>query len=167
MVANLNASRDALIAALEGVSEDVARRSPGSGKWSVLECVEHVAVVEAYLLHEIVNARRSEAPMINIVREAVILERGLDRTRRVTAPEAATPRNRFATLSGALEHFQAKRAETIEFVENYTDDPRAMLAQHPLIGTANTYEILLIMAIHPHRHAQQIREILETLKTST
>jgi hypothetical protein len=33
------------------------------------------------------------------------------------------------------------------------------MATHPLLGPANGYEILLLMAVHPHRHAKQIDEI--------
>jgi len=39
-------------------------------------------------------------------------------------------------------------------------------AHHPLIGDVNCYETLLIMAIHPHRHAPQIQEIRDALATA-
>jgi hypothetical protein len=40
------------------------------------------------------------------------------------------------------------------------------MAHHPLLGPANCYEILLIIAIHPHRHVQQIREIHEVVSAT-
>src|SRR5262245_3367842 len=160
ILANLKSGPRALLEALTDITEDVAKQSPGPGRWSVLECVEHVAAAEDYLFHQISTAKPSEIPQVNIAREAAIVERGLDRTRRIRAPEVARPQNRFTTLKDALQHFQATREKTIQFVENCLDDTRAMIASHPLIGPANTYEILLIMAVHPHRHAEQIREIV-------
>jgi len=163
MLANLESGRQALIEAVSGVTEDVALRRPGPGKWSVLECVEHLAVAEAYLLAQVEGATRSEAPVVNAAREKAIVQRGLDRTKRVEAPDAAKPTGRFSTLKDARDHFDATRARTLKFVENCGEDLRARLAHHPLIGTVNCYENLLIMAVHPHRHTKQIQEILETV----
>jgi len=162
ILSNLRSGSAVLAEVLANVSEDAARRSPGTGRWSVLECVEHVALAEEYLFNQISNAKRSEVPMINIAREAAILERGANRKRRVESPAEARPRNRFATLEEAFAHFQSTRSKTIQFVENCLDDPRSMLAHHPLIGTVNNYEMLLMMALHPHRHADQIREVFST-----
>jgi uncharacterized damage-inducible protein DinB len=162
VLAILQSGREVLAEVLSNVSEETARRSPGAGRWSILECMEHVALAEEYLLAQVCNAKRSDIPMVNIAREAAIAERGMNRTRRVEAPDSAKPRNRFATLKEAFDHFQATRSKTIQFVEDCLDDPRSMIAQHPILGTANNYEMLLIMAVHPHRHAGQIREILNT-----
>jgi hypothetical protein len=95
------------------------------------------------------------------------MEGGLDRTMRVEAPEVVKPRNRFATVNAALDHFDVSRAKTIQFVKDYLDDPRSMLARHPHFGVVNNYEMLLMMAVHPHRHAAQVREIVEELKSRT
>src|SRR5262249_45636440 len=138
---NLRAGQEAFVASLANIPEDLATRVPGPGKWSILECVEHVAVAEDYLFHQISNAKRSEVPMLNIAREAAILDRGTDRTRKVQSPEVAQPRGRFATVTDALGSFQATRRRTIQFVEDCLDDPRTMMAHHPLIGTVNNYEL--------------------------
>jgi uncharacterized damage-inducible protein DinB len=148
---------------LANVDEETARRRPGEGRWSVIECVEHIALAEEHMLDQLCSAKRSETPMVNIAREAAILERGASRKRRVEAPDSAKPRNRFATLKEAQDYFEATRRKTIQFVEDCLDDPRSMLAQHPILGTLNNYEMLLMMAVHPHRHVGQIREILSPL----
>lgn len=163
MLASLETGQQAVIGVLSGVTEDVARRSPGPGRWSVLECMEHLAVAEAYLLAQVEGAARSETPVVNLAREKAIVERGRDRTKRIEAPDAAKPTGRFATLKEAADHFGASRARTLKFVESCEGDLRARLAHHPLIGTVNCYENLLIMAAHPLRHTQQIREILDVV----
>jgi len=160
IIENLKSGPEALAEVLAGVSEETARRSPGTGRWSILECTEHVALAEEYLLAQLRGAKPSEAPMVNIAREEAILERGVNRKRRIEAPDSAKPRNRFSTLKQAHDHFLATRSETIQFVEDCLEDPRSMIAEHPILGTVNNYEMLLMMAVHPHRHAEQIREIL-------
>jgi hypothetical protein len=49
-------------------------------------------------------------------------------------------------------------------VEGFSDDLRFWLTDHPLIpGPVNCYEILLMMSVHPVRHAEQIAEIRAAL----
>jgi hypothetical protein len=97
--------------------------------------------------------------MLSQQRETLIRERGLDRTRPVESPEVARPTGRFPTLAEAIQHFIVARNRTIGFVENSSEDLRRKITTHPLIGTVNCYETLLMIAAHPHLHAEQIQEI--------
>ena len=150
-----------MLAETAGLNEDLAVRAPEHGRWSVLECVEHLVLVEDYLLAQIISAQNnasqpSDAPVGSRMRENSILKRGADRSRALEAPEVARPTGRFPTLAEAIEAFVKSRDQTIH----------SRTAHHPLIGPVNCYETLLIMAIHPHRHAQQIREIRDTVSAA-
>jgi len=156
----LKTGRDALREALAGVDEQVAARKPGPGSWSILECVEHLAVSEQFLVSKLTSAKRSDSSHENRRREAIIAERGLDRTRPVESPEEGPPGNRFRSLREALSVFDSVRAETVAFVEGSSGDLRFRITDHPLIpGPVNCYEMLLILAVHPARHAKQIADI--------
>ena len=168
LLESLESGREALLAELAGLTEDQAARAPEPGRWSVRECVEHLVLAEDYLFAQIISAQNnaskpSETPVGSRAREARILKRGADRSSRVEAPEVARPTGRFTTLAEALNTFLNSHNQTIRYVQACDDDPRARTAQHPLIGPVNCYEVLLIIAIHPHRHAQQIREIRAAL----
>jgi hypothetical protein len=148
-----NALRDA------GVDEQLAARKPSSGGWSILDSVEHLAVSEQFLFSRLTTACRSDRSHENPSRETMIVNRGLDRSRSVPAPEAVVPAGRFESVRDAISAFDSARARTIQFVEAFTDDFRCCVTDHPLIsGPVNLYEILLMVAIHPVRHARQIRE---------
>ena len=127
----------------------------------MLECVEHLAVSEDYLFSQIQASYPVETPAINREREERIAAVGLDRTRKIQAPKEGQPSGRFATLADAVVHFSATRRRTIEFVTATQEDLRCRLTSHPLIGTANCYEMLLMIAVHPFRHAKQIQEITD------
>jgi len=159
LLADLKSGRQALLDVLSGVTEDVAARIPPPGKWSILECVEHLAVSEDYLFSQITASHPSAVPMVNEKREALIVARGLDRTRTVSSPEVGRPTGRFYTLAEAVQSFLANRERTIRFVQNCGEDLRSKLTSHPIIGSVNCYETLLMIAVHPHRHAKQIEEI--------
>jgi hypothetical protein len=164
LLQKLTEGRDVFLKATDGMADELARRSPAPGKWSVLDCIEHVNLAEDYMFAQIAAAQRSDTPIVNPQRETAIQERGLDRTRRVPAPREARPTGRFLRLQDARQHFLNSRQQTIQFVEGSDADLRAMPARHPLIGQVNCYEMLLIIAVHPFRHAQQIEEIRNELR---
>jgi hypothetical protein len=160
LLESLETGRDALTAAVAGLADDLATKPPAPGRWSVLECVEHLCLVEDYLFVQIATSTPSETPVGSRLRENNILKRGADRTRALEAPEVARPSGRFPTLAEALRAFAFSRDRTIAYVQNVVEDPRMRTAHHPLIGDVNCYETLLIMAVHPHRHVAQIREAI-------
>ena len=144
-LADLVSGRRVLLDAVSGVTEESARRVPAPGRWSVLECVEHVAVSEDYLFGQIAASQVSEVPMINKQRESLIMAAGLDRAKKIQSPDVGQPAGRFSTLGTAVEHFRATRRRTMQFVETCSEDLRCKITAHP------------------HRHAKQIEEIKEQL----
>ena len=163
LLGSLRSGQSALLETLAGVTEEAAARLPGPGKWSILQCVEHLAATESILFERVQAATHAGEPVVNTRREALIQARGADRRRPIQAPEAAVPAGRFSTLADAIREFVAHRRRTIDFVENATGDLRCDLTTHPIIGQVNCYEMLLMMAMHPQRHAKQIQEILAEL----
>ena len=164
MLAALVNGRQALVDALEGVTERMAALEPAPGRWSIRQCVEHVAIVEGFLLGRIESSTKADTPMVDPRREARIRERGADRTRPIQVPPEGVPDGRFATVAEALRHFLDTRARTIAFVENTADDLRARITSHPLVPVVSCYETLLMIAAHPERHARQIAETRAALE---
>jgi uncharacterized damage-inducible protein DinB len=159
ILVSLEKGSTALLNALHGVTEELAVRIPGPGRWSILQCAEHVAVAEDHLFSLITASKRSDTPLINEQREVLIATHGPDRSTRRESPEDAKPTGRFFTLSEAVQHFLASRERTIQFVNRNKEDLRSRITTHPLMGTINCHEVLLLMVVHPARHAKQIEEI--------
>ncbi len=161
--AELERGRREFLDSMNGLAEDAAGKAPGPGKWSALECVEHVTRAEEYLLSLFTSARRLETTVGSPEREARILALGLDRTKRIQSSEPGRPTGRFTTLAEALTGFAAAREQTMRAIDECGEDMRLKTAIHPIAGPVNCHELLLIMAVHPRRHAQQIAEIRAAL----
>jgi uncharacterized damage-inducible protein DinB len=159
ILASLKKGSTALLNALNGVTDEQAVRAHGPGRWFILQCAEHVAVAEQHLFSLITASKRSETPLINEQREVLIATHGPNRTTRRESPKDAKPTGRFSTLSEAVQHFLAGRERTIQFVNENKEDLRSRITTHPLMGTVNCHEVLLLMAVHPARHAKQIEEV--------
>ncbi len=163
----LQTGRDALSGALSGVDDAMAARKPAVGGWSILDCVEHVAVTERYLLTRLEASTVADQPFEKWRREAKIAGLASDRTRRIEAPGQAHPHGRYATLQEALAAFHITRAEVVRWVQNCAGDLRCMMTDHMLIeGPVTCAEMLIMIAAHPARHAQQIGEIRAKLASS-
>lgn len=154
----------ALDRVLRNINDETAQRRPRQDAWSVMECVEHITLTEAALLVRLKEAKPADGPREDRIREARFQELALNRQRRIEAPERVVSQGLCRTVPEALGQFQAQRAETLHFVDGFPGDLHSWLTIHPLITRpVNCYEMLLLMAMHPRRHAQQIAQIREQL----
>jgi hypothetical protein len=159
ILAMLDEGRVALTAAVAGVTEETARRIPAPGRWSILGCVEHIVITEDYFFSQISKATPSQTPLNNPEREAKMLARGTDRSRRIESPPEGHPTGAFPSLADALSHFLASRNRTMEFVRANQEDLRGKVTWHPILKGANCQEMLLSIGLHVLRHVKQIEEI--------
>ncbi len=147
-----------MAAELEGISNEDARRESAPEAWSVLDCVEHVAVVESALFRLISTASTAAEPGRE-AREDRFLRHIQKRSRKFQAPEELRPRGRFPTLADALQSFTERRERTVGYIEKAGDDLRGRMTTHPVAGEITCRECLALLIGHPLRHLDQIREI--------
>jgi hypothetical protein len=155
---NLEDSRRKVHEAAMAVSEERAKVCPEAGRWSVLQCTEHVVTVEERFLGRLESAQRTDALRIDKDREAALGMRMEDRSGRRPAPNAVIPMGRFSTVTEALAAFDAVRARTVKIAQEKGADLYYLAAEHPVFGTLNGVELLVIIAGHARRHAEQMRE---------
>ncbi len=163
IVQTLENGRQEFLETVIGLSEADAQARPQPGRWSVLDCIEHVSTVEEVFLGRIENAPRQGAPEINRQHEADLASRVKDRSNRVEAPEFVRPSGRYRSMADALEAFQAVRQRTIRFAEQNSADLYSFAGAHPRFGPLNGIEFLVMMNSHVLRHAAQIRELRAAL----
>jgi len=159
MVQCLEESQADFLEAVSGVTEAEAKAHPQAGRWSVLECVEHVVTVEERFFGRLEKAPREGAPPGNKEHEAELQTRVTNRSNRAEAPEPVRPMGRFASLAEATEAFKTARARTIGFAEIEGHEAYSRAESHPRFGPLNGAELLIIIAGHARRHAGQIREL--------
>ena len=144
------------LGSLKSVSEEDALFSPGEGCWNILQVAEHVAVAERQMLTAWTKlAAPGSSPR---EKDRVILASLGDRSKRNPAPERSVPSGRFASLRDAEAAFLATREQTLATLAE-CDELRDRVLDHPLAGQVDGYQLFLIMALHPLRHAYQVEEI--------
>ncbi|HLH44338.1 MAG TPA: DinB family protein [Bryobacteraceae bacterium] len=159
----LEKSQQEFQAACAAFTEEQARIQPEPGRWSALECVEHVVVAEELFLGRLEAAPRLESPRMDKQKEAELAIRVVNRANRAEAPERSRPAGRFASLAQAMQRFHQARARTIGFAEQRAADLYWLSVEHPRFGSLNGAEYMMIIAGHAQRHAAQITEVKSAL----
>jgi DinB superfamily len=160
----LNRTRQVLLDAVQGVTEDQARWKPAPDRWSILEYVEHLAISDDELVQMIERSLKTpaqpETEEQRHAREQKIREtpvpRGANR-----APETLQPHARFASLADAVAAFLAARERTLEYARTTEADLRSHFTNHTVLGPLDGYQWLNGNAHHVETHSAHIREIRE------
>ncbi len=163
LLRRLQASHDNYLFVVKALAEEAASFRVSPESWSILECAEHVAVAERQMLAlwtKLAQPGKANAALDMTIQEAIT-----DRSRRQVAPERARPSGRYESLAEAIRHFSAHREETIAYLQNSDEDLRGKVVTHPLFGILDGFQLMLVMAGHPERHAAQIEE-MERLRQS-
>jgi len=167
LASNLTEERDLLLkalaegeqrylAALEPIGEPIASLRPNDTSWSILECAEHVATAEGQMLR--MWQKMAVPGTTSREKDELIRENIKSRNRKSQAPDPSRPKGRFATLAEAREKFVANRRVTVQALHEMNEDLRTKTVPHPLAGMVDGYQLFLIMALHPARHAEQVEE---------
>jgi len=157
MLGRLRISARRFVKALRDLSEEEAGIRAAPNAWSIREVAEHVALAEKGMLAALMNGTPSQAAP-DLGKDAAIASVLPDRTKKQQAPERSRPTGQ-ASLDVAAADFEAGRTRTIGYVEQTAIDLRQVSVKHPLLGTLDGYQLLLVMVLHPERHILQIDEI--------
>ncbi len=159
----MKATRDDAVNATKGLSEAQVNFKATPEKWSVKECMYHIAAAEKLLWSMFEGTMKAPAnpekrSEIKVTDEKVVtmIE---DRTTKAQAPEPIQPKNTgFNSLTEAVEDFKNSRGNHIKYLKNSTEDLRNHVVQMPF-GYIDCYQFLLFMAAHSNRHTQQMNEV--------
>jgi len=157
----LEETRDGVVAAVSGLSDAQWQFKAGPDRWSIAECLEHIALAEDFLFMNVTqNVMKGGpgAPDRDFAKtDAAVLAMIPDRSHKAQAPPQLVPTGRW-TPQETLKHFLASREKTIEFMKT---EPglRAHAVDSPMGQQLDAYQWLLFIGAHSKRHTEQIDEV--------
>ena len=162
----LKNSQQNLHQSLSGLSAEQATYKPDINRWSIVQCVEHIALVEKGIFRAVVAGmtvspnpeKRSDIRLLDID----VIKSVRSRAMALPSPAPFVPTGRFPDLDTALKAFDEQRAAAINFVQTVQDDLRTHYFEHFVLGTLDVYQAVLLMASHVERHRKQIDEVKAT-----
>lgn len=162
LLEQLEQSKQAMLASIEGVSPEQWTFKPAPNVWSVQECAEHIVLAESYIFGGAQQVLKTPAvarpERSNEQVDHAIVAGVQDRSKKATAPEPLVPGRKFATPEDAAKAFAEARGKTIAYVKSTDDDLRTHVGDGPA-GKMDAYQFLLLLSAHSARHTAQIREV--------
>jgi uncharacterized damage-inducible protein DinB len=149
--------------AVKGLNEAQLTFKPAADKWSIEECVKHIAAAETNLwtmVEESLNQPANPEKRAGIkFTDEQLINAVEDRSHKSSTFAALEPANSpYKTLDEALKAFKTNRGKLIDFVKSTQDDLRNHVSVTP-IGTYDAYQFILLISAHSNRHTQQIHEV--------
>lgn len=160
----LKETHQALEQAVSGLSAAQLDFKPAADKWSIKECVYHLALSENNLwawIDGVIKApanpeKRSEIKM----KDEAVMAGLADRTNKVKTMEPFEPKNaKWNTTGEALSALKAARDAHADYMKTTADDLRNHVAPQTPLGAMDAYQLVLFMSAHTTRHTKQIEEI--------
>ena len=149
--------------AIKGLSQAQLDYKPAPDRWSVKECVYHIAVSEKNLWAMLEKSMKEPAAPekkkdVKVTDEQVVkmIE---DRTNKVKTFPAFEPQNTgYKTIDDAMNDFKINRAAHIKYIKATSEDLRNHFVEMPF-GLLDCYQLSLMIASHSNRHTQQLNEV--------
>ena len=163
-VSLLKETRADVLNTIKGLSETQLNFKASPEKWSVKECMYHIAISEKNLWAMMEGAMKSQAnpekrAEIKITDEQLI-EMMEDRSSKVKTVESFEPKSTpYQYLDDAVNAFKVMRADHIKYMKSTTEDMRNHVVQMTF-GWLDCYQLCLMMASHSNRHMQQMKEVI-------
>jgi DinB superfamily len=160
----LVSSQQRVIAATVGLGLNQWTFDPGADRWSVAQCAEHLALSEDALLgivrkQVLESAANPEAAATARGRDGIVVGAMRDRSQRHKTFDFLVPQAVASSPAAFINDFLVKRAETMQYVRESSDNLHHHFAPLGRLGDLDGYQWLLLLASHTERHVAQMEEV--------
>lgn len=159
----LDASHARLLESVSPLDEEIFRKSPGDGAWSVGEIVLHLSLVEERVIKELELALQKPPRQLGLLRRLVPTSIVASRLIKVKSPNAVAP----SKLGDKQETVKALNDARSKLKSLYDKHGEARLAQtvfkHPFLGEITGVATISFVGYHEQRHYKQICEVIKKL----
>jgi hypothetical protein len=162
-VVYLQETKAAVLDSTRGLTDAQWRHKPSAEEWSIAECVEHLALVEGFLLRTLqAMAAAPAAPEDQLAlaagKEDQIVKAAPSRGRKVKGPPASMPKGG-GEPDAMLARFVENRERVIVYAATTADPLRTRLVPHMVFGPLDGFQWLIFLAAHSERHRRQLEEV--------
>ena len=161
---HLKETKKDLLKTVDGLNAAQLTFKVDTSRWSVEDCVKHIAMAEMGLWKMIQDGlsqppnpeKRAEIKMT----DEQLVKAIQDRSAKFKAPEPLQPQNiPFKSTEEALNSFKESRNKLISYIDDTQEDLRSHVINFP-VGMMDAYQMVLLVSAHSNRHTQQIKEVI-------
>ena len=160
---HMKSTKTELQDAIKGLSMAQLTHKVKVDKWSVQECIYHIAISEKTLWAMLETSMKAgptpEKKKDLKVTDEQVIKMTEDRTNKVKTFAPLEPQNTpYKSLDEAMNDFKTARAAHIKYIKATSEDLRNHFVQMPF-GLLDCYQLCLLISSHTDRHVQQLNEV--------
>jgi hypothetical protein len=165
LVTELESSQQAVVDTVKGLTPEQMTFKAGPDRWSIAECVEHLAATEPALFG-MIEGKVLKTPVATDAdraktagKDTGVMNMVTDRTKKFQAPAEIRPTGRWTGKDALLKALTDARGKTIQWAKTTTVDLRA----HVLPGASGEldgFQRMMYLSGHTRRHLAQIKEVM-------
>ena len=159
----LKETESGVLAAVKGLSTAQLQFKPATDRWSVEECMKHIAMSEM-AIWEMTKAaidqpatpeKRSQIKMT----DDDVKVKVEDRSSKIKTSSPLEPQNTpFKSMDEAVNSFKENRAKLVDYIKSTDADLRNHVTNLPF-GSLDCYQMVLFIGAHSARHTKQMEEV--------
>ncbi|HEU5140746.1 MAG TPA: DinB family protein [Bacillales bacterium] len=149
-------ARGALLAGVEGLTDEQLNDEVEEGRWTVAQVLDHLYLMERGVTAQIQRALAD--PESRPARTKKPIERTLDRKYKVEAPAPFQPTKGFLSREEIVGRLKESRDQLLRVI----NDEAALEEKsfrHPVFGTMDLQQWIAFIGYHERRHLQQIEDL--------
>ncbi|MBN9656285.1 DinB family protein [Halobacillus sp. GSS1] len=159
----LDEKRKELLDFVDQVPEQQASVKPEEDRWSILEVLEHLYLMEQLIVYQI-NQALKQGDTQQATEKPI--HKTTNRDYKVEAPEAVRPKGEFTTLEQAKEGLKKTREATFFLIHNKEQETlQNRVFPHPAFGDMNLEQWVEFIGWHELRHLDQMKEVKAHIHT--
>ncbi|MCA0971995.1 DinB family protein [Halobacillus litoralis] len=157
----LDEKRNQILDFVNNVSDEEAKKKPAEDRWSILEVLEHLYLMEQLVVYQI-NRAIKEGDIQETTSKPI--HNTTDRGYKVEAPEAVQPNGEFTSIEKAKDGLEKTREATLFLIHNKDEETLKTRAfPHPAFGDMNLEQWIEFIGWHELRHLDQMKEVKQAL----
>ncbi len=157
----LDEKRKQVLDFIEGISDQEAGKKPEEDRWSILEVLEHLYLMEQLVVYQINKALKHGDQQQAKLKP---LNQTTNRDYKVEAPEAVQPKGEFQSLNDARDGLEKTREATMFLIHNKDEETlQNRVFPHPAFGDMNLEQWIEFIGWHELRHLDQMKEVKESI----
>ncbi|MGJ3193331.1 DinB family protein [Peribacillus frigoritolerans] len=149
--------REELLNAVNGLSDEQLNAQPETGRWSIIQVLDHLYLMERAITKSISDKLKSDESIPAVDKP---IELTLNRVVKVEAPPFVTPSESYQTLSEVKDKLSESRKAFVHVVDHAKEiDLEQKSFPHPLFKDLSLKQWIPFVGLHEKRHLFQIEEL--------
>ena len=149
--------------AIKGLTPAQLDFKPATDKWSITECVYHIAISEKNLWGMLEKSMKEpatpEKKKDHKLTDEQVINMIESRENKVKTFPPFEPQNTgYKSLDEAMNDFKTTRMAHIKYIKATSEDLRNHFVQMPF-GLLDCYQLCLMISSHTERHTKQLNEV--------